>query len=414
MDCLWITLADPEPATNGQLIYSKGLIESVHAAGASLWVVGLQRLERTLARTDEAGLVWRLTEEQKLPRWRRLLHCKPEVALRGVSRPMSHVLERALGEREWDAIVFDSICTGWAFEAVQEHRARCARPPNIVYLSHNHEATVARRIADASRGLRRIVKEVDFLKARRLERRLIAAADLVTANTPDDCKTFMTEANGTPVAFLPPGYGGSRIDARRIDASVPRRAVVVGSFDWPPKRISVERFLVSASSILARAGVELQFVGAVEPAYLESLQARYPSVTFIGPVDDVRPYMADARIALVPDLLGGFKLKGLDYVFNRIPIMAMRVALPGMPLEDGYSIDYFDSHEALAEGVVARIDDFETLNQRHAAAIEACATRFDWRRIGEGLLSDIGKSGSRHTSPLIRSGSAAAIESAVN
>ena len=46
----------------------------------------------------------------------------------------------------------------------------------------------------------------------------------------------------------------------------------------------------------------------------------------------------------MPDLLGGFKLKGLDYVFNRVPILAMRVALPGMPLEDGRSIGLFDSH----------------------------------------------------------------------
>ena len=34
--------------------------------------------------------------------------------------------------------------------------------------------------------------------------------------------------------------------------------------------------------------------------------------------------MEHARVALVPDELGGFKLKGLDYVFNRLPILAMR------------------------------------------------------------------------------------------
>jgi glycosyltransferase involved in cell wall biosynthesis len=114
-------------------------------------------------------------------------------------------------------------------------------------------------------------------------------------------------------------------------------------------------------------------------------------VSFVGLVEDVRPYMAAARIALVPDLLGGFKLKGLDYVFNRVPILAMRVALPGMPLEDGRSIGLFDSHQALAEGVVSLIDDFATLNRRQAAAFEACASRFDWNRIGEHLLAHIRK-----------------------
>ena len=88
----------------------------------------------------------------------------------------------------------------------------------------------------------------------------------------------------------------------------------------------------------------------------------------------------------MPDLLGGFKLKGLDYVFNRVPVLAMRVALPGMPLEDGRSIGLFDTHQELAEGVVALIDDFESLNRRHEAAFEACAARFDWQRIGRRLL----------------------------
>ena len=43
MHCLWLTLADPDPATNGQLIYSKGLIEAARDAGATLRVIGLAR-----------------------------------------------------------------------------------------------------------------------------------------------------------------------------------------------------------------------------------------------------------------------------------------------------------------------------------------------------------------------------------
>jgi polysaccharide biosynthesis protein PslH len=155
----------------------------------------------------------------------------------------------------------------------------------------------------------------------------------------------------------------------------------------------------------------LQMVGEVEPGYLASLRARYPSVTFVGRVDDVRPYMAAARIALVPDLLGGFKLKGLDYVFNRIPILAMRVALPGMPLEDGRSIGLFDSHEALVAGLVALIDDFDALNRRQMMAFDACAARFDWHRIGQGLLGDLRQPGGRRVA-LPPGGAADVIEAA--
>jgi glycosyltransferase involved in cell wall biosynthesis len=389
MDCLWLTLADPDPAINGQLIYSKGLIESAHQAGARLCIIGLSRPGESVPRQDQPGLIWRLTAIRKTSRHQRLLSAKPDVAMRAYSPEADDVLARSLAEREWDAVVLDSICAAWAIDAVAQHRMRSRRPPRVVYIAHNHEVTVARRIAAASRGLRRLFKEIDAFKVARLERRLVSEADLVTSNTPEDCRTFAAGANGTPVAFLPPGYGGSRIEARYIGKDTPRRVVVVGSFDWPPKRIAMESFLAVAAPIITASGIELQIVGAVEPDYLASLRSRFPAVSFVGPVEDVRPYMAAARIALVPDLLGGFKLKGLDYVFNRVPILAMRVALPGMPLEHGRSIGLFDSHQALAEGVLALIDDCAELNRRHAAAFEACSARFDWPRIGRHLLARI-------------------------
>lgn len=389
MRCLWLTLADPDPATNGQLVYSSGLIESARTAGAFLRIVGLARSDSTRPARDLPGIDWRLAEEQPKATWRRLLSPLPGVAQRGNAPNLMRLVDEALDEREWDAVVFDSICSGWALGRVLRHGRRSVQRPRLVYLAHNHEITAARHIADDASGLRRILKELEYVKVRRLERRLIAAADLVTSNTPDDCRRFEAMAGTRPVVELPPGYAGPRIERRTIDATVPRRVIMVGSLDWPPKRVAIESFLSTGAAILAHAGIELQIVGEVEPAYLDGLRRRFPSVDFIGRVDDVRPYMQQARLALVPDLLGGFKLKGLDYVFHRLPILAMRIALPGMPLEAGRSVGLFDSHAGLIEGVVALIDDFATLNARQEAAYEACVERFDWRRIGHHLLQNI-------------------------
>lgn len=389
MNCLWLTLADPEPATNGQLLYSKGLIDAVSRAGASLRVIGLARPDNVRPPRDPLGIDWRLADEQRLPSWRRLLSALPAVAQRCGSVSMRRLVEKALAERSWDAVVFDSISGAGMLDMVVRHRRRSPKPPRIVYLAHNHEITVARRIADATRGPRRLLKEIDRFRVTRLERRLIATADLLTSNTPDDCRLFSADAGGRHVVFLPPGYGGPRVETRTIDAGVPRRAILVGSLDWPPKRISLEAFLTAGAARLAGAGVDLQVVGEVEAPYLADLRRRFPSVDFVGRVDDVRPYMRQARLALVPDLLGGFKLKGLDYVFNRLPILAMRVALPGMPLEHGRSVDLFDNHASLADGVVALIDDFARLNARQALAYAACTDRFDWQRIGQRFVQHV-------------------------
>ena len=388
MQCLWLTLADPEPATNGQLIYSKGLIEAACRAGASLTVIGLSRPGHSRPPQDPLGIDWQLVEEESTAAWRRFLSRHPLVCQRH-SPSMGEALARALTERSWDLVVFDSICAGWALDMVVKQCRGRTRPPRIAYLAHNHEVTVARRIAASARGLRGLVKRIDELKVRVLEHQLVSASDIVTSNTPEDCRKFMSDSGGQSITLLRPGYDGPRIHSRMIDSRVPRRAILVGSLDWPPKRISVEAFLEAAAARLANAGVALQIVGEVEPGYLSQLRQRFPSVDFVGPVPDVGPYMRQARLALVPDLLGGFKLKGLDYVFHRLPILSMQNALPGMPLEDGRSIGLFDSHAALADGVLALIDDFKALNERQELAYAACTDRFDWDRIGQLLVAQM-------------------------
>ena len=80
----------------------------------------------------------------------------------------------------------------------------------LVYLSHNHERTVARHItAHDPVWSTRMVKRLDGAKVAWLERRLVRAADLVTANTPEDGARFAAERPGRPVIVLPPGYGGA-------------------------------------------------------------------------------------------------------------------------------------------------------------------------------------------------------------
>jgi glycosyltransferase involved in cell wall biosynthesis len=382
MKCLWLTLADPEPRTNGQYIYSGGLIEALAGCGARLTVVGLAR--DVAAHADTAQLFWRLTAQAPQSSSAALFSPWPQVASRSRTPGMRQTLASCLAEH-WDTILFDSIAVGWALDDVVRCQRR--RPQTaVIYLSHNHERSVAWHIARHEADLpRRLLRIVDAVKVAWLERRLIRHADLLTANTPEDVAKFAATPGAPTVALLPPGYGGSR-SQRRLDSSVPRRAVIVGSFDWLPKRISLEAFLRDATPLFEDAGIELQVVGQAEADYLVRLTADYPAVRFTGGVPDIRPYLDGARIALVPDLLGGFKLKTLDYVFHRLPIFAMRGAVPGTPLVDGVSLQEFDSHAALARGVADAMDDLPALNAQQMAAYTVCEKAFDWQEIGSNLL----------------------------
>lgn len=389
MTCLWLTLADPEPATNGQYLYSSGLIRALADTGVSITVLGLSRPDSP-QRDNSRPLTWRLAETTPVSKWVGLASRLPQIALRSRTRGLQRLVTESLSKGRWETIVFDSISVGWALDAVLRYGERHPHRPTLVYLSHNHERTVADHIARHDPvWMTRQMKRFDAGKVAWLERRLVQAADLVTANTPEDAARFAAERPERAVSLLLPGYEGVRVEQRQIHPGLPRRAVVVGSFDWLPKRISLEAFLDRAVPVFTMAGLELQIVGQAEAGYLDGLRNRYPSVDFTGRVDDVRPYMAEARMALVPDQLGGFKLKGLDYVFNRLPVLAMAGALPGMPLKDGESIRYADSHAALAQLAAALMDDMAALEAQQQAAYAACAAQFDWPAIGRRLVIDI-------------------------
>lgn len=389
MTCLWLTLADPDPATNGQYLYSSGLIRALAGTGAAVTVLGLSRPDSP-PRSNSRTLTWHLAETTAVSKWAGLVSHLPQIALRSRTRGLRHLVANSLSAGRWETVVFDSISVGWALDVVLHYGERHPRRPTLVYLSHNHERTVADHIArhDPVWATRQF-KRLDAGKVALLERRLVRAADLVTANTPEDADRFAAERPGRAVSLLSPGYGGPRIEQRHIHAGLPRRAVVVGSFDWLPKRISLEAFLDHAAPVFKAAGLELQIVGQAEAGYLAGLRARYPHIDFTGRVDDVQPYMAEARMALVPDQLGGFKLKGLDYVFNRLPVLAMAGALPGMPLVDGESIRYAQGPAALVRLAMTMMDDVAALEAQQQAAYAACAAQFDWSAIGRRLAIDI-------------------------
>jgi hypothetical protein len=102
---------------------------------------------------------------------------------------------------------------------------------------------------------------------------------------------------------------------------------------------------------------------------------------FHGFVDNLGEFLAARRMGLVVEQTGGgFKLKTLDYIFNRVPIAPIRGSIAGLPMTAGLHYLSFESMRELVQGVVAVIDDIERLNFMQQAAYEKCDSGFDCGR----------------------------------
>lgn len=406
MRCLWLTWIDPSPEHDGQRIYSGRLIDAVARAGAQVDVLCFEH-DRSARRNGDAeaddAVRWWLVPQNERPAWRSFFSHLPHIAHRSGTRAMKQRLAELLHERRWDCIIVDGLYTGWALPLIKNYQQDQMRPSRLIYISHNHEETTRSLIAHNYSGNMLVGAALlrDAHKAAQLERRMVDHADIVTAVTHEDARQFNARRPDKSVLVLSPGYAGRRLATRRIDGHVPRRALLVGSFEWLAKQMNLSEFLAVADPIFAAAGMELQIVGNGERAFFDSLRPTLKSTEIVGPVEDINPYLDQARIAIIPERSGGgFKLKVLEYIFNRLPVAALEHSIAGLPLTPDKNVLTFPQYHGLANGVVNAMDDFVLLNQIQESAFSVCANAFDWSMRGQHLMSALTAETAR-TEPLL-------------
>lgn len=380
MRCLWITRQDPRPANSGELIYTLGLLEALTAQPDTEITV----LAHRAAGTSSGGpsVEWELHGKIPGGRLKSLLSALPGDAFRLGNPVQRQALALLLGKK-WDWIVIDQAACAWALDMIVPGQ-------RVAYLAHNHEAAVRKQVASDRGGSlpMRIALEWDSLKYARMERALCRRADLISAITPRDAAAFREEFPGKPVCILPPGYKGEAAegDPREITAETPRRVVLAGAFEWLAKRRNLEAFLNAAAAPFQRAKIGFQVVGKADPAWFAALSKQHPWASFEANVPSVSPYLAQARIGLIPEALGGgFKLKALDYIFRGLPLASVEAALSGVPVDPKTEAIAAPDPESLAEAVAAKIDDLAFLNHAARRALDACRHAFRWEARGVTL-----------------------------
>jgi len=117
----------------------------------------------------------------------------------------------------------------------------------------------------------------------------------------------------------------------------------------------------------------------------------------VGLVDDVRPLIATAALAVAPIFTGGgTRLKILEAMAAGTPVVASSKGAEGIEAMDGRHLLLADDPQGFAEHVIAVLGDGELRGRLSQAARQLVAARYDWRTLGprfEALVASLARSG---------------------
>jgi len=118
--------------------------------------------------------------------------------------------------------------------------------------------------------------------------------------------------------------------------------------------------------------------------------ASLPGVRVIGQVEDVRPYYAEAKVAVAPFRYGGgTKLKVLEAMALGVPVVATPVGCQGIEAVPGKHLFKEESEEAFTERVVNLLQDDSLRLQMAIEARKLVEDRYSWHSIMHNTIEHL-------------------------
>jgi hypothetical protein len=380
---LWLARTLPFPFNAGDKVYTGRLAEALAGAGAEIAFVG-HAVDAPVIPMPR--ITWHPVQGGLKNNPRALLDTKPLVAARYATTAYRKKVSE-MAASAWGAVVIDQYGMGWVLEQQRSFPGR----PLLVFVTHDHEESVTRLQArDPSAGpFKRAYLLQNHVKTKWFERATANGCDLLTTITEADAALFSVTAPGKPRIVLAPGYSGNKLASRSIGASTPRAIVLFGSYRWSAKVANLRWFLQQADAVMSKAGIEIRIVGDIADEVHRELAAKHTSVRFTGYVAEPTAHL-DVRLAVLAEPIGGgFKLKLLDYIFNRLPIATLEACASGIPLEIKQHMAVFPDIDSMLRSIIPMVDDITCLNQRQQEAFVAAQSAFHWSDRGKLFLSAI-------------------------
>jgi glycosyltransferase involved in cell wall biosynthesis len=256
-------------------------------------------------------------------------------------------------------------------------------PVPVVMFEHNVEYMIWKRLSAIEPSpLRRALFEVEWRKLRAREGAACAGSDLTVAVSEPDRRILAELAPNARTASIPTGVDTTYFSPI-VGHEQPSRLVFTGSMDWHPNEDAVLHFADSMLPLIRQqiSDVSLAVVGRRPTERLRQAGAKH-GILVTGTVDDVRPYIAEASVYVVPLRAGGgTRLKIFEALAMGKAVVSTTVGAEGLALTSGREYVAADDPRAFAGAVVSLLRDSRRRRALGQAGRRLVEERYSWAQV---------------------------------
>lgn len=388
MKILWIKTDFLHPTTRGGQIRSLEMLRRLHARNEVVYVAfsnnpSGEGVARSTEYSSRAYAVPHSPPPRRSLRFagqllRGLADPLPVSQRRYVSPVMRAKIAELTHETRFDTIVCDFL----------------APAPNVpdlgacVLFQHNVETAIWRRHADTARNpVARAYLRQQASRMLAYEREVCRKVRHVIAVSAEDAcqfrKLFGLEG---PVSEVPTGVDA---DFFAPPGASPRSGIVfVGSMDWLPNIDGVRFFVESILPLIRRThpSCELIVAGRDPAPAIRQLVKSDSRIQVTGTIPDIRPYLWNSAISVVPLRVGGgTRLKIYESMAAGVPVVSTTIGAEGLAVQPGEHILLADTPEAFAQACAGLLSDAEQSRRQAEAAQRLVKERFSWDQVALGM-----------------------------
>lgn len=316
---------------------------------------------------------------------------RPFLIERDDLRPMQETVDRLVRDDDFQFIHADQL-TMVQF-GLRGASAVPGKKPKVIFDAHNAVWTIVERMKENARFFLKPVLAVEARRVKQYEGELLRTVDHVLAVTDID-RNLLEEAmhfskpgksdRVSPVTVIPIAVDTQKLKPvnRKVGS---KNIVTLGTLHYPPNADGIRWFFNEVFPLVRERvpAATLTIIGKNPPQDFIELAERNPGVIKVtGYVDDLRPYLEESALMVVPVRAGGgMRVRILEAFAYAMPVVTTTVGLEGIHGTPDYDVIVADTPADFANRTAELLENVSLQEKLATNGRELATDKYDWQAV---------------------------------